>query len=380
MKELMKFDALPFIYELKNTPNNDDGIPNVMPFSLTIDERYDLVKQEYNLAVDEMLTKAYKISSILGGNSTEDEIGFGYTNSILEFIERNYSSDFRNKKVLDIGCGTGYLLKQLKEKGFDVFGIEPGNQAKIGITKYSLPIVIDFFPSKEISQKFDLIISTLVLEHISVPETFLKNVKDNLVENGTVIIGVPNEEPYISTGDISTLFHEHWNYFTENSFYNFLKSNGAINIIIEKSAFGGLLYGKFNFSKVAEINENKVAVESILYLNKIEIATRKLKLFFKAHEGKLIGIYVPGRIINFLISEKISLSNIRFFDDDKNTYDHYFPGINIKVENFDNLLSEPTNIILIMSSFFGEKIKTKIVANTSLETKQIFIWQDIYNF
>lgn len=380
MNKKISFSQLPFVYELKSQPNNDDGIPNFLPFNLIIDERYDLVKQEYNILVDDNLSKAYKISSILGGNTTEDEIGIGYAKSILEFIETYLSNISKTTKVLDIGCGTGFLLSLLQEKGYDVYGIEPGLQANIGINKYKLPIITDFFPSTQINQKFDLIISSLVLEHIVEPEQFLVDIKKCLTKNGTVILGVPNTDPYVASGDISTLFHEHWSYFTTSSFNNFLINNGAVNLIIEKSNYGGLLYAKFNFREVDDITDliKTNEGEALSYFNKIQLATEKLKSFFHINKHKSIGIYVPGRVINFLISENIELSNIRFFDDNINTNNHYFPGINIIVENFESFKNKPTDIILIMSSVFGDKIKNKILENSSINNRNIITWNDIY--
>ena len=381
MENKISFSELPFIYELKKQPNNDEGIPNFLPFRLVIDEKYDLVKQAYNSIVDETLSKVYKISSILGGNSTEDVIGGGYTTAILEFIVKNFISKKNPAKILDIGCGTGYLLHKLKEKGFSVYGIEPGLQARIGIDKYKLPITTDFFPSMKINQKFDLIISSLVLEHIINPESFLIDIKNCLTENGTVILGVPNSEPFISTGDISTLFHEHWSYFTPKSFYNFLRYNGADNIVIEESSFGGLLYAKFNFSNLKPITSKRDSLfeESMSYFDKINLSINKLKAFFILNEKKSIGIYVPGRIINFLTSENILLSNIRFFDDNINTYNHYFPGINVIVENFEGLKNKPTDVVLIMSPFFGDKIKIKIISHSLIKSDRITTWHNIFN-
>lgn len=379
MSKKISFSNLPFVYELKSQPTNDEGIPNFLPFNLTIDERYDLVKQEYNAEVDACLSKAYKISSILGGNTTEDEIGISYTNSILEFIQNNLSKSESTQKVLDIGCGTGYLLSLLREKGFDVYGIEPGLQGNLGISKYKLPIEIDFFPSTKLNQKFDLVISSLVLEHIVEPEKFLIDIKKCLSKNGTVVLGVPNTDPYVSSGDISTLFHEHWSYFTSRSFRNFLINNGATNLVIEKSNYGGLLYAKFNFSEVDfEVDIEKSDSEAIEYFNKIQLAIEKLKAFFSSNKNKSIGIYVPGRIINFLISENIELSNIRFFDDNINTNNHYFPGINIIVEDFESFKNKPTDIVLTMSPVFGDTIKNKILVNSTVIKENVITWKELF--
>jgi SAM-dependent methyltransferase len=380
MEKKLFFEKLPFIYELQKTPNNHVGIPNCLPFILTLDTKYNLVKQEYNEIVNAKLNQAYQISSILGGNTTEDEAGEAYANSMISFINKIYKKPLSGIKVLDIGCGTGYLLYKLKKLGCEVYGVEPGQQAKIGIDKYNIPIVIDFFPTDKINHKFDLIISTLVLEHIEKPEKFIENIKEFLNDNGSVVIGVPDEEPYIASGDISTLFHEHWNYFTKNSLCIFLKANNASNIEIENSSYGGIIYAKFDF----EINNNIVEIENkknqgLDFLEKIKNSNTKLEEFFVKNKNKTIGIYVPGRIVNFLSTVDISLDKLKFYDDDINSYQMYFPGINIQVENFDDFKLNQPEILLIMSSFFGDKIKNKVILNTNFIESNIYLWSDFYN-
>jgi SAM-dependent methyltransferase len=372
------FDELPFIYEMKKTPCNDEGIPNSLPFKLVIDEKYDLVKQAYDNATDKYLEKAYKISSVLGGNITEDEIGIGYANSMLEFIEKNFSDLPSNPSVLDIGCGTGYLLHKLESKGWEVQGIEPGKPALFGSEKYKIPIINDFFPSNKLNGKFDVVICSLVLEHIIDPADFIRKIKQVLKENGTVVIGVPNCLPYILSGDISMLFHEHWSYFTPNSLTAFLIKNSCSNISIKESSYGGLLYAKFDFENDGGQLPGSIGSEGQDYLDKIADSCEKLKSILQQNADKTIGIYVPGRIVNLLVSNSINLANLRFFDDNVNTYGHYFPGIDIKVENFDDLKKQPTDIILIMSSFFGEKIKAKIVNGTDINPSKIFTWNEIF--
>ena len=379
MSENKYYKNLPFLYELHKEPNNHVGIPNVLPFDLTYDERYDLVKQKYNSEVDSYLEKAYQISSILGGNTTEGEIGEAYANSILTFISETYPASLKGLKVMDIGCGTGFLLHKLKDLGCEVYGIEPGQQALIGTEKYGIEIDINFFPPKNFTKKFDLIISTLVLEHISEPENFLKEIKNCLNGNGVVIIGVPDEEPYINSGDISTLFHEHWNYFTKKSLFNFLDLNGGENIVIKNSTYGGILYAKFNLS--SNTKHTSAPVSNTLskgYLNKIDKSGEALKDFFQKNSEKNIGIYVPGRIINFLKVENISFSNLRFFDDDVNSYTMFYPGINVKVENFKDCAEKPPEILLIMSSFFGQKIKEKILAVNAMPESEIYLWSQFF--
>lgn len=92
--------------------------------------------------------------------------------------------------ILDIGAGTGDFLKVLKEKGWQVYGMEPNkNAVKLASEKgIELKSTLDDFNGKQ----FDVITLWHVLEHIpNLNETILK--LSNLVKpNGTLIIAVPN--------------------------------------------------------------------------------------------------------------------------------------------------------------------------------------------
>lgn len=92
--------------------------------------------------------------------------------------------------LLDIGAGTGDFLKVAKEKGWQVYGMEPNKNAmKLASEKgIELKSTLNDFDGKQ----FDVITLWHVLEHIpNLNETILK--LSNLVKtNGTLIIAVPN--------------------------------------------------------------------------------------------------------------------------------------------------------------------------------------------
>ena len=92
--------------------------------------------------------------------------------------------------------------------------------------------------------------------------------------------------------------------------------------------------------------------------NKIE------ELLVRQYErGQSIGIYVPGRLINALSMMELDssvLKNIRFFDDNEMIYGTYFPGFRIRIENFNDFMDNPPDMILISSFTFAKAIEEKI--------------------
>lgn len=107
----------------------------------------------------------------------------------------SYSSE--EKKLLDIGCGTGDFLQTALENNWVVSGIEPNEQAREISNKKTNNSVfeIDQLLKFEASS-FDVITLWHVLEHLPNLEDHIAIFKTLLKPKGTLIIAVPNYKSY----------------------------------------------------------------------------------------------------------------------------------------------------------------------------------------
>jgi SAM-dependent methyltransferase len=108
-------------------------------------------------------------------------------------------------KVIDVGCGNGAFLDMLSKKKPDVhrFGIEFNEEAisqatAKGLHVYSEPVQI--IAAKQPGE-YDVATTFQVLEHIADVSGFLKAKIELVKPGGLIIIGVPNNNPYIYRKD-----------------------------------------------------------------------------------------------------------------------------------------------------------------------------------
>lgn len=375
--------TLPFVYAIQSESGNG-GLPELLPFRLGIDERFSLFVQSYNKNTADVLQIAYEKGSALSGLMEDSGNGLNYANDFHCFIRAQ--AQLRDRRVLDIGCGSGYLLSRLKADGANVMGLEPGEHGQSGAQKYGVPILREYFPTKLLSESFDVIVFFAVLEHVSDPLSFLTHVRNQLAPKGKVALAVPNCGPYLGSGDVSCLFHEHWSYFNQSSLRRLLKAVFHCEPVIEVAKYGGSLYAsvsKEDESGFTAMNELDSQAGHILFddfrslaLNNIDKVWRLLEDAWGREE--VVGIYVPWRAMNVLGCrlQHVRQNKIRFFDDNPLLHRTFYPGFTPPVESMDDLLAIPPDRLLVMSNTFGDAIVSRL--RTHGLSIPIITWNDLF--
>ena len=101
----------------------------------------------------------------------------------------------RSRRVLDLGCGTGYGSSILKKAGNEVFGIDISQKA-IDYAKTNYPGVnytccpADNLPFE--SNFFDAVVACEIIEHVQDPKKVLREICRVLKKGGDLFISTPN--------------------------------------------------------------------------------------------------------------------------------------------------------------------------------------------
>jgi len=142
-------------------------------------------------------------------------------------IEKLVKNKKRDSRILEIGCSTGALVRDLGQEGFlDVNGVDIDLSAIEAAKKRGLSHVQQVNSEKPlpfIHQTFDLVISSDVLEHISDEQRALHEWHRVLKHGGELLILVPAFMFLWSDHDV---VNGHFRRYTKHSLEKVLKESG----------------------------------------------------------------------------------------------------------------------------------------------------------
>jgi 2-polyprenyl-3-methyl-5-hydroxy-6-metoxy-1,4-benzoquinol methylase len=203
-----------------------------------------------------------------------------YQDSIFDqilFLKHQFAYDLTKKyihssmHILDYGCGDGYgsyFLASVSPE-IEVFGIDIDKETiKQAQKKYHQTKNLHFFSLdkfRKITQKFDLIVSFQVIEHVEIVTDYLKFLHSLLSDHGVLIIATPSRSYRLNENQAP------WNpyHLREYSSQQFQKE---IIQVFENSHFYSLI-GKpevlaIEFSRVASSRQDQTPFKSNLLTNR----------------------------------------------------------------------------------------------------------------
>ena len=194
------------------TGSNNVILEKEIPISLIIDEYKNglnidvksFFKSIENISIFKCIDTGYRFYSpfnTAGDDKFYQEIEkfpWYYMNNKWEHI---IASNYVNKgnKVLEIGCARGSFLQTLKDKGAIVEGLEMNSDAARTCTNSGISVKTDSIEKFSLNNpnKYDMVCSFQVLEHVPEVKNFIQSSLSVLKPGGLMIISVPNNDSII---------------------------------------------------------------------------------------------------------------------------------------------------------------------------------------
>ncbi len=154
----------------------------------------------------------------------------GFYDRLIDLLAA-HGVDYKQKRVADVGCGTGGLLKALqgRDEAQSLTGFEYSEKA-LDLARSQVPgVEFCYFDIYEGSpREFDVIFCIEVIEHLLRPDKALRNVVRMLAESGVALVTVPNGRTDTFEGHINFWSPESWDVFVKQVCDGLMVKTGLI--------------------------------------------------------------------------------------------------------------------------------------------------------
>ena len=141
------------------------------------------------------------------------------------------------RRVLDVGCGPGWLAEALTAQGHTVTGVDLAEAPGVGerMARFVRADLEHGLPD-DVGDGYDVVVAADVIEHVSEPRRLLADMANRLAPHGSIVASVPNISHWYPRGRIAVgrfdydqrgiLDATHLRFFTRASFLRVVKQAG----------------------------------------------------------------------------------------------------------------------------------------------------------
>jgi len=285
----------------------------------------------------------------------------------------------KNKKILEIGCNDGVLLKPLKNLGADVLGIDPAtNVVKLARDK-GLNVINKYFNYENVKNnkdEYDFVLANNTFAHITDVKNVVKGIKHVLKSDGYFIFEVHYLKSLINENQWDNIYHEHIYYYSLTSLNNLFSKYGMTIIDFDEIPIhsGSIRVTVVNADvDLPEKITDRLVVESdnTTTLNHMTMFTYDVKHHIQdfiteitklSENNKIAGYGASGRANMFCNLTGLDENLIKFIvDESPERCGRYIANTKIPIVDVDTLKNSDIDILVIFAWNYSKMIikKTK---------------------
>ena len=313
-------------------------------------------------------------------------LNYGYRTSLSPLMIQHMKNKYlklkknikKNSNILDIGCNDGTFLNFFsRHKNINLFGIDPSSEKFRKFHNKKTNLVVDYFSKKNINRnfgnlKFDLISSFAMFYDIEDPNSFCRDIKNLLSNNGKWILELSYFPLLLENLTYDQICHEHVTYYSLTTFEKIIKKNGLKLIDFNLNEINGgsieITCAKKsskisqNLKKINSLKKYETKISSKSYENfnlRVDNVKKNINLFLKSNKGNVIG-YGASTKGNIVLNHcEIDSSTLPYIcDANPYKFGRYTPGTNIKIISKSEMRKKkPKYLLVLIWSFRKEVIR-----------------------
>ncbi len=306
---------------------------------------------------------------------SEDLLKHSRENALELIQSRNLGGD---SLVAEIASNDGYMLRNFKEKGVPVLGIDPAAQPAKAAREQGIETINDFFGRKLAEglaaegRRADVIIANNVVAHVADQNDLVAGMAALLADDGIISVEFPYVRDMIDFIEFDTIYHEHLCYFSVTSAQTLFARHGLhLNDVRRLPIHGGslrLYFGKKSEPSAAVTQllaeEKELGLDSYAYYESFGERVRAFRQ--KARDligglkaaGKRIAAYGAAAKGTIMLNYLDLNSRAVEYAVDKNVHKQgrYMPGVRVRIDDPEVLKTDRPDYVMILPWNFRDEI------------------------
>ena len=345
------------IYSLENMPvkllcqDIVDSSRNKLSFSQC--ETCNTIQLDNLIPLDFLYSESHNIDSV--GVTWSNYFNF-FSIYIKEFII--------NKNVLEIGDPSAKIAKLSNNYNKWII-VEPTKNKNRSLNEKIIYIESFFDEKLELDYKVDIIIHSLLFEHLYDFNSFLTKCYDLLDFNGSMIFCIPNME-YIAMNNLAPflgIFFEHTVFLNKENVAYILKNSG-FEIIKQLDYLKHSIL--FNVKKCYPISEENIKIVDykanfFKSLERYSNFAEKCNKIINDNINKKCFLFGASYNTQFLLELGLNKENLSgLLDNSVFKQDKYFYGYNLKIFS-PSILKTMDCIVILNNGYYNDEIEKQII-------------------